>query len=141
MYAIVNEKGEYIGSTEIKEVSDIPMPSKIINAIWDGINWIDKREEFQPECYFNFEFKLKDKNLSLFRQTVEEIFDICYSKKIFAFVSIIECLDKQKVEEIMNDFNKANEKNYYFLFGKCEYYRDTDIKIVIENNCVDTYES
>ena len=32
MYAIVNEKGEYVGSTEIKEISNIPMPEDTLFA-------------------------------------------------------------------------------------------------------------
>lgn len=129
MYAIVNEKGEYIGNTEIKEVSDIPMPEDTLN-IWNGIEWVKYKEEFQPEAYFNFEFEICDKETDLFLSIVKEIINYCYDKKIFCIFTIKKCVDEKQIEK---DLNKIIDKNCFVVFGKHNYFRDENIYITIKD--------
>lgn len=133
MYAIVNEKGEYVGSTEIKEISDIPMPEKILkNIFWNKTKkiWEEKRIEFQPEAYINFNFEIYDEEISIFLSTVEEIIDYCYDKKIFCIFTIKKCVDKTKIEA---ELNKIIDKNCFVVFGEHDYFRDEDVYISIKD--------
>ena len=134
MYAIVNEKGEYVGSTEIKEISDIPMPDKISKNIFfskEKGEWVKSKEEFQPEAYINFEFELYDETLDLFLSDVEEIIGYCYDKKIFCIFTIKKCLNK---EEVKKGLDEIIDNNCFVVFGENNYFRDTDIFITIKDN-------
>ena len=84
MYAIVNEKGEYVGSTEIKEISDIPMPN--FGFLNEKIKWDFKSKKWKYSLIKEKELKAS-KNLKI---------DKIYGNVLGYFARCIPCKNGTK---------------------------------------------